>query len=67
MVSPLVGAIAAGNVCVVKPSEFADATAQVIQKMIEETFPANYVYCVQGNGAEVVTALMQQFTFDYVF
>lgn len=67
LLSPLVGAIAAGNVCVVKPSEFADATAQVIQKMLEETFSANYVYCVQGNGAEVVTALMQQFTFDYVF
>lgn len=67
LLSPLVGAIAAGNVAVVKPSEFAAATANVLQKIIDATFPQNYICCVQGDGAQVVPALLQAFTFDYIF
>src|SRR5689334_21927075 len=36
--TPLVGAIAAGNCVVLKPSEFAPATASAMKKIIEETF-----------------------------
>ncbi|MDE3125254.1 MAG: aldehyde dehydrogenase [Bacteroidota bacterium] len=67
LLSPLVGAIAAGNVAVIKPSEFATATALVLQKIIAETFPENYILCILGNGAEVVPSLLEDFTFDYLF
>ncbi|HEU4901434.1 MAG TPA: aldehyde dehydrogenase family protein, partial [Flavisolibacter sp.] len=41
--TPLVGAIAAGNCVVLKPSEFATATAAVMKKIIEETFPKHFI------------------------
>ncbi|HKH59377.1 MAG TPA: aldehyde dehydrogenase [Flavitalea sp.] len=64
---PLVGAIAGGNVAVIKPSEVAPATSAVIHKMISETFSLHYIKVVQGDGAEVVPMLMKSYRFDYVF
>lgn len=64
---PVVGAIAAGNCLVMKPSEFAPATGAVIENMISEIFPRNYVMVVQGDGAEVVPDMMNHFRFDHVF
>ena len=64
---PVVGAIAAGNCVVAKPSEFAPATAAVIEKIIAETFSNNHAVIVQGDGAEVVPAMMNNFRFDHVF
>jgi len=70
----LVGAIAGGNCAVIKPSELAPATAGIIEKIITEIFPAEYVLTVQGNGAEVVPSMMSartpsgnSFRFDHVF
>ena len=65
--TPLVGAIAAGNCMVIKPSEFAPATATVIGKMITESFNAQHLLCVQGDGGVVVPALMNQFRFNHIF
>ena len=65
--TPLVGAIAAGNCVILKPSEFAPATAAVMKKMIAETFPEEYIFYVEGNGAEVVPQIMNSFRFDHVF
>ncbi len=64
---PLAGAIAGGNCAVVKPSEFAPATAAIIEKIIVEIYPPEYVRVLQGEGAEVVPAAMQSFRFDHVF
>ena len=64
---PLVGAIAGGNCVVLKPSEFAPATAVLIEKMITAIFPADYVKVVMGDGAEVVPEMMNAFRFDHVF
>ena len=64
---PVAGAIAAGNCVVVKPSEFAPATGAVIEKMIGEIFSKEYVMVVQGDGAAVVPAMMNNFRFDHVF
>jgi len=64
---PLIGAIAGGNCAVVKPSEFAPATAAIVQKIIEAVFPPEYIYTAQGDGAQVVPALMSEFRFDYIF
>ena len=65
--NPLIGAIAAGNCVVLKPSEFAPATDAVMKKIIEETFPKEYILYVQGDGAAVIPGMMNNFTFDHVF
>lgn len=65
--TPLAGAIAAGNCVVLKPSEFAPATAAVMKKLIAETFPPNYIMYAEGDGATVVPQLMESFRFDHVF
>ena len=67
LLMPLVGAIAGGNVVVLKPSEAAPATAAIIDQLISETFSPNYVRVIQGDGAEVVPMMMKKFRFDHVF
>jgi aldehyde dehydrogenase (NAD+) len=67
LINPLIGAIAAGNCIVLKPSEFASATDAVMKKIIEDIFPKEYILYVQGEGANVVPDMMQQFRFDHVF
>lgn len=67
LLTPLVGAIAAGNCMVLKPSEFAPATSAVMKQLILETFPREYILYMEGDGAEVVPAMMQHFRFDHVF
>lgn len=65
--TPLVGAIAAGNCVVLKPSEFAPATASVMKQIIKETFERNYVLFAEGEGASIIPGMMNQFVFDHVF
>jgi aldehyde dehydrogenase (NAD+) len=67
LLTPLLGALAAGNCVVLKPSEFAPATATVMQKIIESSFPKEYILYVPGDGATVIPPMMQHFTFDHVF
>lgn len=67
LINPLVGAIAAGNCVVLKSSEFAPATDAVMKKIISSVFPEEYILYVQGEGATVVPAMMNNFTFDHVF
>lgn len=64
---PLAGALAGGNCVILKPSELASATEAVIKKIIEETFPADYVSVMSGDGATLIPRLMQAFRFDHVF
>ena len=65
--APLVGALAAGNCVVLKPSEFAPATAAVMENIISKTFSKSHVLFVPGDGAVVVPQMMQSFRFDHVF
>ncbi len=67
LINPLIGAIAAGNCVVVKPSEFAPATDALMKKIIEDAFLPEYILYVQGDGATVVPAMMNNFAFDHVF
>lgn len=64
---PLIGAIAGGNCAVVKPSEYAPATSALLEKMLSTLYPPEFVRIVQGDGADVVTGMMQSFRFDHVF
>jgi aldehyde dehydrogenase (NAD+) len=67
LLNPLVGAIAAGNCAVLKPSELAPATSALLKKLIDETFAPSYIACLEGDGAEVVPALLKDGKFDHVF
>jgi aldehyde dehydrogenase (NAD+) len=62
---PLIGAIAAGNCCVLKPSAYSPATSAIIRKIIAEAYEEQYVTVVEGGRAEN-TALLEQH-FDYIF
>lgn len=67
LMNPLVGAVAGGNCVVLKPSEFTPATNIIVNKIIKEIFAENYVQIFEGNGAEVVPNLMNNFRFNHVF
>lgn len=62
---PLIGAIAAGNCVIVKPSAYSPATSSIIQKIVEETFNRGHVDCVTGGRKENADLLKQRF--DYIF
>jgi aldehyde dehydrogenase (NAD+) len=65
--NPLVGAIAAGNHIVLKPSEFASHTAAVMEKIIYSIFANDYIYVLQGDGATVINNALDNFRFDHIF
>lgn len=65
IINPLVGAISAGCCAMLKPAPYASHTAQVIEKMIAETFPAEYISVIQG-GREVNKLVFQE-RFDLIF
>jgi len=63
--SPLIGAIAAGNTCVLKPSEHSPNTSLIIKSVIEESFETGHVTTVLGDAKEAQELL--SFRWDYVF
>ncbi len=65
IIAPLLGAIAAGNCAVLKPSELALCTSGVIKKALENEFPQEYIAVIEG-GIEVSQQLLQE-RFDHIF
>lgn len=64
-IAPLIGAIAAGNCAVIKPSELTPKTSELLGKIISEIFSEEYITVVQG-GVETSQALLDE-SFDYIF
>lgn len=62
---PLVGAVAAGNVAIVKPSAYAAEVSRCLASIVEEVFPPEHVAVVEG-GREQNTQLLEE-KFDYIF
>lgn len=62
---PVIGAIAAGNCVVVKPSAYAPATSAVIANVVRRCFPEHFVAVVEGGRAENTELLEQKF--DFIF
>lgn len=62
---PLIGAIAAGNCCILKPSEYAPHAAKVLTKIIYQAFPMKYVTVF--NGDKTVSQNLLNQSFDYIF
>lgn len=65
VISPLIGAIAAGNTVVIKPSEYAPHTAQLLEEIINSLFQKNHVALIQGDVA--VSQELLYHKWDYVF
>ncbi|MGL5059592.1 MAG: aldehyde dehydrogenase [Microcoleus sp.] len=65
MISPLVGAIAAGNCAILKPSEIAAHTSEVVTDMISKTFDPAFITAVEG-GVEISQQLLAE-KFDRIF
>lgn len=64
-ISPLVGALAAGNTAVLKPSELSPNTSKIIASIVQKVFPSEYVAVVEG-GVEVSTQLLAE-KWEYIF
>lgn len=64
-VAPLVGALAAGNTVILKPSELTPNVSKVLTRMLEGLFPEELVAVVEG-GVDESTALLKE-PFDYIF
>lgn len=62
---PLVAAVAAGNSVLLKPSSYAPATAEVLVRIVEDSFERGHVEIVTGGRAEN-SALLEE-RFDYIF
>ena len=65
LLSPLVGAIAAGNCTILKPSEFAPQTAEALDQMIRSGYPEDYITIIRGER-ETSEALLRE-NFDSIF
>lgn len=61
---PLIGALAAGNCCIIKPSELAPNTSLLVCDIIRECFEEEYCTVVEG-GVEETTALLKE-RFDFI-
>ncbi|HYK74277.1 MAG TPA: aldehyde dehydrogenase, partial [Pseudoneobacillus sp.] len=64
-VAPLIGAIAAGNCAILKPSELTPNTSALLAEIISTNFPEEYITVVEG-GVETSTALLNEKS-DYIF
>lgn len=62
---PLISAVAAGNQVVLKPSELAPKTSEIIVKIISKVFDTNHVTVIEG-GVEVSQQLLAE-RWDYIF
>jgi aldehyde dehydrogenase (NAD+) len=65
MMSPLVGAIAAGNCALLKPSEHAPHTSRVVAEMIADTFDPSYIAVREGDASVSQQLLSEKF--DHIF
>lgn len=65
LLNPLVGAIAAGCTAILKPSPYTPHVAELLERLIRETFDESYVAVVQGNR-EVNANLFAQ-RYDIIF
>ena len=64
-IEPLVGAVAAGNTCVLKTSDYAPHTADAMEELLQAVFEPGYVDVVKGGHLQNSALLARHF--DYIF
>jgi len=65
--APIIGAVAAGNCCILKPSEFSPATTELIKQILNEVFEPGHVAIIEGDGKTVGPELLSGPYFNHVF
>ncbi|OED58948.1 aldehyde dehydrogenase [Acholeplasma laidlawii] len=65
IIEPLIGAIAAGNTVMIKPSEFATYTEKILVKLVNNHFDKDYLYVIKGDYT--VTSKLLDLKFDHIF
>lgn len=65
IMSPLIGAMCAGNCAVLKPSELAVNTQNVLTQLITDHFSSEYIAAIKA-GPEQVNEILKE-KFDYIF
>ncbi|WP_041139238.1 aldehyde dehydrogenase family protein [Beduini massiliensis] len=65
VIEPLIGAIAAGNTCIVKPSENTPCTADLLAQLLQDNFEERYIACV--NGDKEVTIALTHSPIQHIF
>lgn len=64
-VVPLIGALAAGNVVLIKPSEHSPETSKTLREIFNENFPSGLIQVIEGD-AEIAQELLD-LKWDYIF
>lgn len=67
VIAPLIGAISAGNTAIIKPSENSRNIALLLEKLINENFPGEYLRVVNPLGGKETVSLLLDKPFDYIF
>jgi len=67
VISPLIGAIAAGNCAIIKPSENSVNTALLLEALINSNFNDNYIKVVNPLGGKETIEELLDLKFDFIF
>ncbi len=62
---PVIGAIAAGNTCIIKPSEFSIHTSLLLADMINNNFKSDFLFVLNTDAAG--TQELLKYKFNYIF
>lgn len=62
---PAIAALAAGNTCIIKPSELATNSSNALKGIINKNFPAEYLHVIEGNAQQSSELLQNRF--DKIF
>jgi len=65
LIGPLVGAVAAGNAAIVKPSEVAPETAALVARLLPDYVDSDAIKVIEGAVAETTELLTHRF--DHIF
>jgi aldehyde dehydrogenase (NAD+) len=66
-ITPVIGAVAAGNCVMVKPAHETPHTALMVQRILQDVFPPEHVWTVMGEGRHAGELLLSNFTFNHIF
>lgn len=64
-ISPMIASISGGNTILVKPSEHSPHTSKLLEKLINSSFPRNYIHLINGELETSKYILTKKF--DYIF
>jgi aldehyde dehydrogenase (NAD+) len=64
-IAPLIGAISGGNTAIIKPSRFSEHTTSLMCEMLNDNFPQEFIYVIDGHETSSQEILERKF--DYIF